>query len=106
MIRVTIHRNDQGQILGYEATGHAGAGPRGRDIICAAVSVLTDSVFLGLDKHLHRAMDWSAGNGALSVLLLEEPDERTEAILNTLTLGLSEIHKIYPDRIRILECRR
>ena len=102
MIRVRIERDSTGRIQGFEANGHAGAGPRGSDIVCAAVSVLTDSVFLGLDRHLKREMEWDADSGDISVRLKEAPDELTEAILATLVLGLTEIQKIYPDRLRIL----
>ena len=102
MIRVRIERDSTGRIQGFEAKGHAGAGPRGNDIVCAAVSVLTDSVFLGLDRHLKREMEWNADSGDISVRLKEAPDELTEAILATLVLGLTEIQKLYPDRLRIL----
>jgi uncharacterized protein len=102
MIRVRIERDPTGRIQGFEAKGHAGAGPRGNDIVCAAVSVLTDSVFLGLDRHLHRTMEWSAASGDISVRLKDVPDDLTEAILATMVLGLSEIQKKYPDRLRIL----
>ena len=102
MIRVRIERDSTGRIQGFEAKGHAGAGPRGNDIVCAAVSVLTDSVFLGLDRHLKREMEWDADSGDISVRLKEAPDELTEAILATLVLGLTEIQKLYPDRLRIL----
>lgn len=106
MIRITIERNSIGQIFGFAAQGHADSGPRGNDIVCAAVSVLTDSVFLGLDKHLQREMEWSADSGDIAVHLKDEPDELTEAILTTMFLGLSEIQKIYPEKIRIREIRR
>jgi hypothetical protein len=102
MIRVKIERDSRGLIQGFEAKGHAGAGPRGKDIVCAAVSVLTDSVFLGLDRHLHRELEWNANSGDISVRLKELPDDLTEAILATMVLGLTEIQKIYPDRLRIL----
>ena len=102
MIRVRIERDSTGRIQGFEAKGHAGAGPRGNDIVCAAVSVLTDSVFLGLDRHLKREMEWDADSGDISVRLKDAPDELTEAILATLVLGLTEIQKIYPDKLRIL----
>ena len=102
MIRVRIERDSTGRIQGFEAKGHAGAGPRGNDIVCAAVSVLTDSVFLGLDRHLHRAMEWSANSGDIPVHLKDVPDDLTEAILTTMVLGLSEIQKKYPDKLRIL----
>jgi uncharacterized protein YsxB (DUF464 family) len=102
MIRVKIERDTKGLIQGFEAKGHAEAGPRGNDIVCAAVSVLTDSVFLGLERHLQRDMEWRANSGDISVRLKEAPDDLTEAILATMVLGLTEIQKIYPDRLRIL----
>ncbi len=102
MIWVKIERDSMGRIRGFEAKGHAQAGPRGKDIVCAAVSVLTDSVFLGLDRHLKREMEWSAVSGDISVRLKEAPDDLTEAILVTMVLGLTEIQKIYPDKLRIL----
>lgn len=106
MIQIVIERNSTGQICGFSAQGHADSGPKGNDIVCAAVSVLTDSVFLGLDKHLRRDLSWSADSGDISVRLTQEPDELTEAIFATMFLGLSEIQKIYPKKIRIREIRR
>ena len=102
MIRVRIERDATGRIRGFEAKGHAGAGPKGNDIVCAAVSVLTDSVFLGLDRHLKRPLEWSADSGDISVRLKDAPDDKTEAILATMVLGLTEIQKLYPDKLRIL----
>ena len=106
MIRIVIERNCTGKICGFSAKGHADAGPKGKDIVCAAVSVLTDSVFLGLDRHLHRELSWKADSGEIAVQLQQEPDDLTEAILATMVLGLSEIQKIYPEKIRIREIRR
>lgn len=106
MIRVVIERDGTGRIWGYSAQGHAGSGPRGRDIVCAAVSVLTDSAFLGLERHLQRKLKWKAEAGNLAVQLQEEPDSATEAIMNTVVLGLQEIEKIHPDKVRISEIRR
>lgn len=106
MIRITIERNSKGLICGFDAKGHADTGPRGQDIVCAAVSVLTDSIFLGLDQHLRRELEWRAEAGEITVRLKDEPDELSEALLATMFLGLSEIQKIYPEKIRIREIRR
>mgnify|MGYP003619599597 FL=1 len=106
MIRIVIERNSTGQICGFTASGHADCGPKGKDIVCAAVSVLTDSAFLGLDRHLRRELSWSADSGDIAVHLKQEPDELTEAILATMFLGLSEIQRIYPEKIRIRDIRR
>lgn len=41
MIQASIKRNDKGNIVSFEVTGHAESGPYGSDIVCAAVSALT-----------------------------------------------------------------
>ncbi|GHU67054.1 hypothetical protein FACS189447_08870 [Spirochaetia bacterium] len=41
---------DGGLLKSCRIHGHAGAGPKGSDIVCAAVSVLADTVFRTLSK--------------------------------------------------------
>lgn len=36
-----MKRNDKGQLISFEVSGHAESGPYGSDIVCAAVSALT-----------------------------------------------------------------
>jgi uncharacterized protein YsxB (DUF464 family) len=40
MIRIDVALDEAGLLMSCGVTGHAGAGPRGGDIVCAAVSVL------------------------------------------------------------------
>ncbi|MCA5012418.1 MULTISPECIES: ribosomal-processing cysteine protease Prp [unclassified Enterococcus] len=49
MIKSSFKRNDAGQIISFEVTGHAESGPYGSDIVCAAVSALTISTVNGID---------------------------------------------------------
>lgn len=39
-------------ITGYKVSGHAGYSEEGSDIVCSAVSALTQAPLLGLEKHL------------------------------------------------------
>ena len=103
MVEIRIERDSASRICAYAASGHAEAGPAGEDIICAAISVLTDTAFLGLSRHLGRTLDYKAKDGLISVRLEQAADERTEAILATMVLGLHEIKKMEPDRIRIID---
>jgi uncharacterized protein YsxB (DUF464 family) len=45
MIRIDAALDEAGLLLSCEVTGHAGAGPKGGDVVCAAVSVLTRTAF-------------------------------------------------------------
>ena len=47
MINITLYYQS-GKIAGIQSAGHSGAGTKGSDIICAAVSVLMQALHLGL----------------------------------------------------------
>lgn len=52
MIHIRAWRNAQGEIWKMSFSGHAGAGIQGEDVVCAAVSVLAQTLLLGLDQYL------------------------------------------------------
>jgi uncharacterized protein YsxB (DUF464 family) len=106
MVEIRIERDSASRIEAYSAKGHAESGPVGQDIVCAAISVLTDTAFLGLSRHLGRKLSFKAKDGMLNVRLQTVADDLTEAILGTMLLGLQEIKKMEPDRIRIIDNRR
>lgn len=106
MITVEITRDSGKHVVHFQVSGHAGAAPHGKDIICAAVSALTQSALLGLTQHLNRTIRWQAADGLLSMELCNLPDAQTSAILETMLLGLREIVKLEPDYVRIVEYRR
>lgn len=103
MIKVKIFRNSIGKISGFKVTGHANTAPHGQDIVCAGVSALTQTAILGIAKHLQRKITYDVKNGNLELNLLGNPDELTDAIFETMLLGLVEIEKINPKNIKISE---
>lgn len=106
MIRIKIYRNSLDIVIGFHVTGHSGAAPHGQDIVCAAVSALTQTALLGLGKYLKREVDFKIKSGNLEVGLKTEPDELTSTIFETMILGLTEIENINPKGVHITEHRR
>ena len=106
MIKVEIFKESTDRIVGFEVAGHSGTAEHGQDIVCAGVSSLAQTALLGLGEHLHRDMDYSVASGKLKMQLKGAPDELTEAILQTMLLGLMEIAKLSPEGVRIQEQRR
>ena len=102
MIKVKIFKESAGRIVGFEVAGHSGTAAHGQDIVCAGVSSLTQTALLGLGEHLHRDLDYSVASGELKMRLKGAPDDLTEAILQTMLLGLMEIQKLSPEAVRIL----
>ena len=106
MIAINIYRNSGGAITGYNISGHANTAPHGQDIVCAGVAALSQTAVLGLERHLQRSIQLDVASGKLIVELADEPDALTEAILESMVLGLTEIVKLYPKSVRISEHRR
>ena len=107
MTTVELVCDREGCIKSCKANGHAGFGHRGSDIVCAAESILfntvlellleTDGVVLVTDKS-------SRGNLAFSV---EEKGsgntERLKCVADVLRLGLKSISEQYPAHLLLRE---
>ena len=108
MITVDIFYNEDNLIKGYKVTGHAESVEEGFDEVCALVSLTTQLPVLGLEQHLKRKLQYSMNveKGSLQVKLVDNPDELTEAVLQTMVLGLKNLKKEYPQYLGTKEHRR
>lgn len=108
MVQVDIFKDKQGRITGYKVSGHAGFAEEGMDIICSAVSALTQAPLLGLERHLKLKPSYSVNqqDGVLEVALNSAPNELTEAILQTMVYGVDSIARQCSQYVRIQEHRR
>lgn len=108
MIKVDLFRNEQGLVTSYKVSGHAGFAEEGSDIICSAVSALTQAPLLGLERHLQLKPSYVVNqeDGVLEVALNSAPTDLTEAILVTMLYGLQSIERQCPQYVRIKEHRR
>lgn len=103
MIKIKVIRNPERQLLGLAVIGHAGFEESGADIVCAAVSILVQTAVYGLERYLDRDIKLDMAHGKLIFSLKGDPDELTEAILQTTLLGLRRIAGLYPQRVQILK---
>lgn len=101
MIKAEIFRQADGKMLGFSITGHANTAPRGQDIYCAGVSSLAQAAFLCVRDHLKRDFDADYASGKLMMKLKSPADELTEAVFQTMLIGLNEISKIAPQIVKI-----
>ena len=103
--KTEVFRNALGLVVGFSAKGHAGTAKHGKDIVCAAISALTQTTALGLVKHLNREIDLQHASGDMVVHLKAKPDALTNAVFETMILGLNEIEKINPQGVHILDAQ-
>ncbi len=107
MIRIEFLSDTEGLIQGFTVKGHAGYNEAGKDIVCAAVSAVTQTAVIGLTdvaginpKHIQH-------NGFLQCVLPrdmnQEQKKTTGVILRTMLAGLQSIKGAYPNLISIQE---
>lgn len=107
MIKVIIKRTAYGDIKAFKVTGHANYGKHGHDVVCSAVSVLTQTAVIGLDLVAKAKFDYKISEGYLWCDILDSETEtqkiKSSAILETMYEGLKNIKEGYGKYITIVE---
>ena len=109
---VTFFRRPDGALIGYRCQGHTGYAEAGEDIVCAAVSALTQSVLYGLTEVVQAPVDYEQRNNGAMLKVQFRPDamkeevEKGQVLLRTLLGSLQAIARDYPRNVRISTERR
>lgn len=107
MISIYIYRNDKKNIDRFTVKGHACAADPGEDIVCAAVSVLTQTTVLSLYEIANIAIEHEMRNGYLECKLPMNLKEKelydTKLLIDTMLLGLKNIQQSYSEYVEIFD---
>lgn len=100
MTTITVEKTKNGVYKGFTCTGHAGFGKKGRDIVCAAVSVLAINTINSMEELAGEKLKTSVDEetGFLCCRFRPELSERGILLMDSMILGLSGIEKEYGDR--------
>lgn len=110
MIKIEIYKNALGNIFKYLVEGHAGYAESGNDIVCAAVSMLTQTTLIALnevaeidEKYIEYKIDEE--KGILEVSIPKDlPNEKlniANTILKTMEVGVKALIDSYPKYITL-----
>lgn len=99
MTTIRIFRTE-GHITAVTVEGHTGYAEEGSDIVCAAVSALTQGALLGIREVAGIRAESRVSDGRLT-FILKEHNEKSDAILETMRLALLDVTKGYPRYIRM-----
>ena len=109
MVTVTMLRKG-GRTVGFLSTGHAGYGEAGEDIVCSAISALTQTCYLGLTQIVglkeggELAVTIDETKGMSCVLAGDTRGERldrAELLFLTLEAGLTSTREAYRKSLKI-----
>lgn len=96
-----------GYISELKATGHAGCGAYGEDIVCAGVSSIIQTAMLGLmsvvqiDAIVKRDEKTNTMLIKLPDNLTDQKKREAEIVLQTMLCGLTDLHIGYSDFIEL-----
>lgn len=87
---------------GITIAGHAGYAPQGQDIVCAAISTLTQVFLVSVEELTadNIQYDLSAGN---AVIRYGNLSERATVLLDSFFLGAQMLADNYPQHVRLVQ---
>lgn len=107
MIKIVVYKSREGIIDGFKVTGHSGYSTEGSDIVCSAVSALTQTALLGLLKVAKADVDYEIDEGYLCCKVRKTGSRAVSAmcyaILETMYEGILNIRESYAEYIDIVE---
>lgn len=105
MILISIYRNFGKAIEQFVIKGHAHMADPGKDIVCAAVSALSQTTVLSLRQVADIDIEYEIEKGYLRCKLPKKLTEKelckARLLVDTMLLGLKNIQESYPQYIEI-----
>ena len=96
-------RTEGNRVTGFDSVGHSGYAEEGEDIVCAAVSAITQTAMMGLQHYEPTTQaQWEAGDDPILSVKVPRPGRETEVILRTMVIGLEDILSGVPQYVRVI----
>jgi uncharacterized protein YsxB (DUF464 family) len=97
MTKITVFRNQNQQIMGFSCIGHAGFAYRGRDVVCAGISILVQNTINAIEAYTEEGFSCEADQktGDIRFRFKNPPEHDAELLINAMILGLEGIQSSY-----------
>ncbi len=104
MISAVLYREGN-RFRGCRITGHSGYAPAGRDIVCAAVSVLSCTCVNALESVCGVVPRVTGNENGLLTFELPETggtqDRDAQVLMGALRQGLADVAEAYPQNVKL-----
>lgn len=98
MTEVTFFRRN-GKLLGFSSEGHSGYADEGSDIVCAAVSAVTQTAAIQAEEVLHMKDAVTVDEEQALLSVIGDGGEPWYSALAAAELFLSELARQYPEHL-------
>lgn len=97
MTTIIIKRNANGEYKGFTCKGHSGFARSGKDIVCAAVSILAINTINSMEELAKEDMDITINedSGFIACLFKGNLSEKGILLMDSMILGMSGVEKQY-----------
>ena len=108
MTTVAFFRSPEFGLIGFEADGHSGFAEAGSDIVCAALSALTEATLNGIVNVAKAPAMYQRDDESAFLTACLTPEctgdqlERAQILLQTLLEAVQAIARDYPRNVRII----
>ncbi len=93
--------NDK-RYVGFEFYGHVGLGTKGSDVVCAAVSAITQATIMGLKEVLGEKIEYKIEDGMIECKL-KSNGECAQKMIETLHKTVEQLVLQYPENLSVSE---
>lgn len=94
MIAVSVRKD------GIEITGHAGYAETGKDIVCAGVTALTQTLIGSIEALTRDEIEYEISPGRVDIEFGDLSEEGT-LLVDSFFIGICQIADEFPDHVRI-----
>lgn len=103
MIEVTFSVNLFGDIVGFKMVGHAGYDTKGRDIICSAMSSISQMALFGIVREYKNDVEYEFTDKKISCMLkrYSKHGDAKVFMLNSMSEYAKALKEQYPEYIAI-----
>jgi len=94
MITAVISKTEDGNYKSFSCTGHAEYANKGKDIVCAATSILVVNTYNSIESFSESKVSIEGG-ATIKWVFESVPDEKANVLMDALVLGLDGIKNEY-----------
>ncbi|MCR5673260.1 MAG: ribosomal-processing cysteine protease Prp [Lachnospiraceae bacterium] len=100
MVTATVVKDPSGYVS-FMCKGHAGYMRKGKDIVCAAISVLTINTANSIMTLTDDKIEVNENDGFLSWTFIDPPGKDAELLMDSLLIGLRSVNEQYGNYLKL-----
>lgn len=80
--------------------GHSGYAPPGKDIVCAAISALSQTLISALEDLAGEKIEYDIESGYVDIRR-KRPTKKGDLLVDAFFIGICGVSEVYPDHVHI-----